>query len=360
MSDVSPSKLFTVGPVEMFPETLAVSGRQVPYFRNDFFSDVMRNCDRMFRRTLGCEIDGYRSIVLTASGTGAMEAVVINCLDADDRAIVIDGGSFGHRFAQICELHHIPHDVVSVPFEEALTPAMLAPFADDAHTALLVNLDETSIGKLYDLPMLSEFCKAHGMLLIVDAISSYLADPIDMADSGIDALIVSSQKALSLSPGISLVALSPRMVEERIGRIACPSLYFDFTSALENAERGQTPFTPAVGIVMELEEMLERICDVGVDEWISNTALLAADFREKLVEVPVELPCYPLSNAVTPIIFPAGGAQECNRRLVEEFALTVNPCGGTRADTMSRVAHIGNHTREDNTELVDALKTILG
>jgi len=292
MSDVREQKLFTVGPVEMFPETLTVGGRQVPYFRNDFFSEVICNCDRLFKRTLRCEgIDGdYRSIVLTASGTGAMEAVVINCLTPADRVIVIDGGSFGHRFVELCALHGIPHDIVDVPFGTTLTAEMLAPFADDAHAALLVNLDETSNGQLYDIRMLSAFCEEHDLLFIVDAISAYLSDPIDMVADGIDALIVSSQKALSLAPGISLVMLSPRMLAERVRKIDCPSLYFDFKSALRNGERGQTPFTPAVGTIMELEEMLERVNDIGVDEWIANTRTIALDFREKVVRLPLELP----------------------------------------------------------------------
>ena len=329
----------------------------------------MKRCDSLFKRTLGCA-DGraaegcaadtsarkdspdagdiYRTIVLTSSGTGAMEAVVMNCLSSTDRVIVIDGGSFGHRFVQLCELHHIPFDRVEVPFGQTLTADMLAPLADGGHTALIVNLDETSVGQLYDIHLLSSFCRENGLHFIVDAISAYLVDPIDMVEDGIDALIVSSQKALALAPGISLVMLSPRMVERVVGN-TCVSMYFDFPSYLRNGERGQTPFTPAVGTIYELEEMLTRIMDSGgAEAWISHTHEVAVDFRARLTALPLEIPAYPLSNGLTPIVFPEGGALECNRRLVSEYGFVLNPCGGERADTMSRVAHMGNHSIEDN------------
>ncbi len=352
-------KLFTVGPVEMYPETLEVAGRQVPYFRNEFFSDVMKRCDSLLRRQLGNLSDDYRSIVLTASGTGAMEATVINCLTTKDRVICIDGGSFGHRFVQLCERHGIPHDVVTIASGQALTADMLAPFAGKGHTALLVNLDETSTGQLYSLEMLAAFCRENDLFFIVDAISAFLADPIDMQTAGVDALIISSQKALSLEPGISVVMLAPRMITERVEHITSPSMYFDFQDYLKNGERGQTPFTPAVGIVLQLENILQRIDEVGIDVWIEHTRQLAYDFREKLAELPLELPKYPLSNALTPIIFPQGGASSCNERLIKDYGLVLNPCGGSDAERMSRVAHIGNHTIADNDELIAALREIL-
>jgi aspartate aminotransferase-like enzyme len=352
-------KLFTVGPVEMYPETRAVAGQQVPYFRNDFFSDVMTHCDSLLRQQLGHLDTSYRSIVLTASGTGAMEATVINCLTPNDRVIVIDGGSFGHRFVQLCERHNIPCDALTLSSGQALTAEMLAPFAAQSHTALLVNLDETSTGQLYDIDMLSTFCHENDLLFIVDAISAFLADPIDMKTAGVDALIISSQKALSLEPGLSIVMLAPRMISERVENITSSSMYFDFKDCLKNGERGQTPFTPAVGIVLQLENMLQRIDTIGVEVWIEHTRELALDFRTKLAQLPLEIPHYPLSNALTPIIFPKNNASVCNERLINEYGLVLNPCGGADASRMSRVAHIGNHTISDNDELIAALAEIL-
>lgn len=106
------SHLFTIGPVEMFPETLEIGGKQVPYFRNDEFSQVVFSASAGLKRLLFNE--NGEIILLTSSGTGAMEATVMNCFTKEDNLIVIEGGSFGHRFAQICEVHDIPHKSVKV------------------------------------------------------------------------------------------------------------------------------------------------------------------------------------------------------------------------------------------------------
>ena len=352
--------LFTAGPVQMYPETLEVAGRPVPYFRNASFSQVMLRCEELFCKALGCD-DAYRLITLTASGTGAMEASVMNCLDAHDRAIVVDGGTFGHRFAAILEWHGIPHDVVDVPFESDLTRDMLDAALKPNTTAFLVNLDETSIGKLYDLDLIAAFCRENGLFLIVDAVSAFLSDEIDMPAAGIDVLLTGSQKGLSLSPGLSFVVLGPA-AQERLEGIKCPSMYFDFKDYLLNGVRGQTPFTPAIGIIYELLDMLERIdAKGGAAAMIGQTREVALDFRARLADskLPVELPPFTLSNALTPIVLPQGGAVECNRRLVEEHGLVVNPCGGANADRMLRIAHIGCHTKEGSARLIKALEEVL-
>ncbi len=106
------SKLFAIGPVEMFEETLEIGGKQVPYFRNDEFSQVVFSASAGLKRLLFNEKGEI--ILLTCSGTGAMEATVMNCFTKEDNLIVINGGSFGNRFVQICEVHEIPHKVVEV------------------------------------------------------------------------------------------------------------------------------------------------------------------------------------------------------------------------------------------------------
>ena len=172
------SKLFAIGPVEMFEETLEIGGKQVPYFRNDEFSQVVFSASAGLKRLLFNEKGEI--ILLTCSGTGAMEATVMNCFTKEDNLIVINGGSFGNRFVQICEVHEIPHKVVEVEQGETLTREMIDEvIGDDEFTGLLVNLDETSIGQLYDIEMLSELCKEKDLVFVVDAISAFLADEVN-------------------------------------------------------------------------------------------------------------------------------------------------------------------------------------
>ncbi|MDO5831266.1 MAG: aminotransferase class V-fold PLP-dependent enzyme [Methanobrevibacter sp.] len=351
------SHLFTIGPVEMFPETLEIGGKQVPYFRNDEFSQVVFSACAGLKRLLFNEKGEI--ILLTSSGTGAMEATIMNCFTKDDNLIVIDGGSFGHRFTQICDVHEVPYKAVKLEENEALTREKIDEvMGDEKFTGLLVNLDETSNGQLYDINMLSELCREHDLIFVIDAISSFLADELNMDKYGVDVVILSSQKALSLAPGLSIVALSERMVE-RIDGIDSKSIYFDFKDYLNNGERGQTPFTPAVRVVIELEDMVKRLEEKGIENIIKQTNELAVYFRKRIREIGLNYPDYPLSNAVTPVIFPDGNAGEIYRKLIDRYDLTVNPSGGDSADIMFRVSHVGNHTKEDVENLICAIEEII-
>lgn len=351
------SKLFTIGPVEMFPETLEIGAKQVPYFRNDEFSQVVNNACASLNRLLFNK--NGETILLTCSGTGAMEATTMNCFTKDDNLIVINGGSFGNRFVDICEVHKIPHKVVKVDQDEILTIEMIEEvMGDDKFTGLLVNLDETSIGKLYDIKMLSELCQKHDLIFVIDGISAFLADELNMDKYGVDAVILSSQKALSLSPGLSIVSLSDKMLK-RVERIDSGSIYFDFKDHLKNGERGQTPFTPAVRVIIELEEITKRFEEKGVENIINETHEIAEFFRKGLKEIGLDYPDYPLSNAVTPVIFPDNNAEIVYRRLIDEYGFTVNPSGGAYAKSMFRVAHVGNITLKDTEELLEAIKNII-
>ncbi len=350
------SHLFTIGPVEMFPETLEIGGKQVPYFRNDEFSQVVFSASEGLNRLLFNEKGEI--ILLTCSGTGAMEATIMNCFTKEDNLIVIDGGSFGHRFTQMCEVHEIPYKAVQLDNEELTREKIDEVMGDEKFTGLLVNLDETSNGQLYDIDMLSEVCKENDLVLVVDAISAFLADEVNMDKHGIDAVILSSQKALSLAPGLSIVALSDKMLK-RVETIDSKSVYFDFKDYLKNGERGQTPFTPAVRLIIELEDMVKHLEEKGIDNIINDTHEMAVYFRKRIREIGLDYPNYPLSNAVTPVIFPDENAPEVYRKLIDQYGLTVNPSGGDFADKMFRVSHVGNHSIEDFENLICAIEEII-
>ena len=351
------SNLFTIGPVEMFEETLKIGGKKVPYFRNDEFSQVVFSASAGLKRLLYNE--NGEIILLTCSGTGAMEATIMNCFTKEDKLIVINGGSFGNRFAEICKVHEIPYEEVKVEQGETLTKEMIDEvIATDKFTGLLVNLDETSIGQLYDIEMISEVCRENDLVLVVDAISAFLADEVNMDKYGIDAVILSSQKALSLAPGLSIVALSEKMLK-RVECIDSKSIYFDFKDYLKNGERGQTPFTPCVRVIIELDEIVKRFEEKGIENIIKETNELALYFRKRIKEIGLDYPSYPLSNAVTPVIFKDNNADKVYRELIDKYGFTVNPSGGDNATKMFRVAHVGKHSIEDTEELVCAIEDII-
>lgn len=330
---------FTMGPVEMYPETLQIEGSQPLYFRTEEFGAKMKECERMFLQSVNAPEDACY-FPLCCSGTGAMDAVISNLFTEKNRVLVIDGGSFGHRFFEICEHYGVPTDRYVIAFREAFSPKHLERYADGGYTALLVNACDTSTGQKYDLDYLGNFCRQNHMLLVVDAVSAYLADEIDMTRQGIDVLFTASQKALALSPGAALVALSAG-ARERVNRNRAP-YYFDFNAAIDNQRRGQTPFTCPAGTMLALHQRLSYILETGIKETVALHARRAAYFREKVARLPVEIPEIPLSNCCTPLLFPKENARSVFENLKNRYGLVLTPSGGEWKNKQLRVGHLGN------------------
>jgi len=357
MKNLKDYKLFTVGPAQMYKNTLNVRGQNVPYFRTSEFSEMMLDSCRLLKKFENTE-DEAEVIVLTASGSGAMEATVINCFDNNDKLLVICGGTFGERFVKICEIHNIPHEIIRLKDDETLTLKHFELFSGKNFTGVLVNIDETSTGQLYDIEIIHKFCKENNLYLVVDAISSFLCDPYDMKKYSIDATIISSQKGLCLAPGLSLITLSRRMIE-KIKNVQSSTLYFDFKDYIANIKRGQTPFTPAVGICFELNDMLNMIDKQGVENRIAEVKGRCDYFRKLIKNMPVNLLPFPLSNAVTPLRFEKDIAKELFEYLKNDKSIVVNPSGGELGKRSIRVAHMGNLSFTDYDMLVQEIKNFL-
>lgn len=333
----------------------AIGEEQVPYFRTAEFSETMKENEKLVKKFAKAP-EGARVVFITGSGTASMEATVMNVFTPKDRVLVVNGGSFGHRFVQLCEIHDIPHTEIKLDMGYALTAEHLAPYEDKGYTGFLVNLDETSTGVLYDIQLISDFCHRNGIFLVVDSISSFLADPFDMAKLGVDVMITGSQKALACPPGISLIVLAPNAVERVCSR-EVKSMYFNLKDALKNGERGQTPFTPAVGILRQINARLREIEQAGgVESENKRMAELAADFRSKIADMPFTIVSQSLSNAVTPLHPHNVSAYDIFLRLKDEYGIWICPNGGDMADKVFRVGHLGAITTDDNTTLVEALK----
>lgn len=346
---------FTVGPVQSSEEVRKIGAEQVPYFRTNEFSELMFENEKYMKKFTNAAEDS-RVVFITGSGTASMEATVMNVFTEKDKVLVVNGGSFGHRFCEICEIHELDFTEISLEFGQALTEDILKQYDNKGYTGFLVNIHETSTGVHYDLNMISEFCKRNNIFLVVDAISSFLADEIDVQKSGIDVMITGSQKALACPPGISVIVLSARAVNN-INNNKTKCMYLDLKSALKNAERGQTPFTPAVGILIQINQRLKEIeKNGGVEAERRRISKLAEDFRNRIKEFPFEITSTSLSNAVTPIHPINVSAYEIFRILKDEYNIWVCPNGGELADKIFRVGHIGALTIDDNTTLINALK----
>ena len=348
---------FTVGPVLSSEAVRAIGAQQVPYFRTSEFSEVMFENERLVKKFAKASEDS-KVVFITGSGSASMETAIMNTLSPSDKALVVNGGSFGHRFVELLELHHVPYAEIKLEHGKALKPEHLAPYEGKGYTAFLVNKHETSTGVHYNMNLISDFCRRNGLFLIADCISSFLADSFDMKELGVDIMLTGSQKALACPPGISIMVLSPNAIA-RINKTHCICQYLDLQIALKNMERGQTPWTPAVGILLQINARLKEIeAQGGVDSEIARIGSLAEYFRRGIKDLPFEIVSESLSNAVTPLHPTTASAYDIFLKMKDEHGIWICPNGGDMKDTIFRVGHIGALTTTDYDKLIAAFKDL--
>jgi len=347
--------IFTPGPVKISDPILAIGGKQTPYFRNNEFSEILLDCEK-FLLTIAKAPPGSRVVFLTGSGTAAMEATVVNLLDSRDSPIVINGGGFGQRFVDICSFHclkNINHHIKGTNLSDTNE---LEHYSQSR--ALLVNGHETSVGIMYDLDAIGNFCQKHSLLHIVDAISMFITDEVDMVRQNIDALIISSQKGLALPPGLSMVIMAPTALQKiKQGK----SYYFNFLPYLADGRRGQTPFTPAVTIILQLHARLAQIVADSVEAEIRKAKEIAEYFRSSIAGLPLRLFSRFMPNAMT-ALSPTDGrkAYAIVQDLASGYNIFVAPNSGELRDQVFRVSHMGDMTIPYVDVLIHALKQYYG
>lgn len=328
---------------------LQIGGKPFPYMRTEQFSELVKDSERMLLSLINCP-DG-RVIFYTASGTGAMDAVVTNYVSQFKKAFIIAGGSFGYRWKSLCEYYQCPNEVFEVPFARDIDYVKLEEaVASSRPDVFLCQHHETSTGQLYDMKQISAICKKYNVSLVVDAISSFLSDELDMSALDIDICITSSQKGLNIAPGLSFLFLSPRILQTDF---AHKSYYFDFAENLKNLERGQTPFSPATTLFMQLHARLQSDMILGVDKVIASVQARALYFRKLCKqngwEVPAEVP----SNCITGFFVRRNGDILFKELLKQDIYIMP---GGT--PDYFRVSHLGVQTEKDLDDLARSIKEI--
>ena len=348
-------KVFVPGPVPIEDHLLALGNKQLPYNRTEAFSEITHEVHSGLLRLF--QTDGAVAL-LTASGTGAMEAAVINFLDLSTRALVVNGGTFGQRWGELCAAHSIPLEELSVPPGTDIDLGQLGrALSRGGFSALLINAHETSTGHLYDIEAIGKIARQHGVLFLVDAISSICADPFAMDAWGVDVCILSSQKALALPPGLSFVAMSRRalaILEKR----APKGLYFNLKDYLANQLRGQSPYTPAIGLMLQLHRRLADIQRQTLPALIEQHRQRAGHFRDAILGLDFTVLPSRCSNAMTALLCEGMDACEVVERLRDHFGIIVAPGAGALKSRAIRIAHMGAQRPADVAVLVEALADI--
>jgi len=350
-------RLFTPGPVTMSTRTLAIGASQLPYNRTEQFSQITFDIIKDLKYIFGTQGE---VVIFAASGTGAMEAVFFNFLDQSDKVLIVNGGTFGQRWVDLCIQHEIPFEQINLgPGQPISLEDLKSTLSTQEYSTLLINAHETSTGMIYDIKAIGELTQKYGVFFVVDAISTICADIFMMDKWHVDVSLLSSQKALALPPGLSFLALNKK-AKLRLENKICQSYYFDIKEFLTNQKRGQMPFTPVIGHFMMLHERLGEIRLQGIDYFVSQHFKLAEYFRKGLKNLPFSfIPTTP-SNALTAISCPkAIDAFNLVTTLANDFNCFVAPNGGNLKYRVFRVSHCGEQNETDIDFLISALETIL-
>jgi len=217
-------------------EAIAKIGSQpFMYMRTKEFSDINFESEKILLDLIHCT--NGRTIIYTGSGTGSMSAIVENYVSTFKKAFVIDGGSFGHRWVSLCQYYGVPVVRYEVPFSKDLDYSDLKEKIEESKPdVLLCQHDETSSGVLFDVEKIGNICADNNVSFVLDVISSFLAEPLNMDKIKADICVTSTQKGLNVPPGLSVLFLSQRLEGYQFNH---RGYYWDFEDNLKNLKRGK-------------------------------------------------------------------------------------------------------------------------
>lgn len=354
-------RLFTPGPTPLHPRVQEALGRPIPHHRSEEFRRVFRECRAGLQRFLKTSHD---ALILSCSGSGAMEAAVVNTVAPGEPMLALVAGYFGQRWADIGEGHGRAVRVLEAAWGEAVEPDEVtrALDRDPAVRAVFVQLSESSTGVRHDVEALARITRERpGTLLVVDAISGAGAMPLETEAWGVDVVVVGSQKALSLPPGLAFVGVSPKAWAQ-VERCPSPRFYFDLLRERKGQGEGNSAFTPGIAHVVALRAALEVVDALGgVDGLVANAGTLAAMTRAAApaLGLPLLSPRH-AGDALTALRPPEGiEAGAIVKALKADFAATVAGGQGRLSGKILRIAHLGYYDAIDVLGLLGALEIVL-
>ena len=352
--------LMTPGPTPVPPQVLAALAEPVVHHRGRDFKVTYERCLARLREVYRTEHD---VLLFTSSGTGAFESAVANVVSPGDRVVVLSSGNFGERWAAMTNAYAA--DVVHVRLEWGETPdaddlrAALAD-AEDVRAVYLVH-SETSTGVVSDVQSLAATAKEAGAIVVVDAVSSLGAVPLETDAWGIDVVVSGSQKALMCPPGLAFVSVSPAALAAA-DRASSPRFVFDWNRTRAAQAKLDAPFTPAVSLVNALGVALRLLLEEGLEAAFARHAALGRACREGAKAMGLELfsPDEDRSAVVTAIRAPDGiDAGEIVATMRDRFGITIAGGQGELKGKIFRIGHIGWFDVFDITTALAALELTL-
>ena len=331
---------------------MQIGAQPFMYMRTDAFSEIVKESEQILLDLIHCT-DG-RTIIYTGSGTGAMSAIVENYVTTKKKALVIDGGSFGHRWFQLCEYYSVPTIDYVVPFAKDIEYKNLEEtIATEKPDILLCQHHETSTGQLFNLKEISRICHKYNVSLVVDVISSFLAEELNMDELDIDICVTSTQKGLNIPPGLSVLFFNKKLDGYKFNHCG---YYWDFDDNFSNLKRGQTPYSPATILYLQLHARLKQLQSEGGEyKSIEDVRHRAKHFRALCKKYGWDVPAENPSVAVTGFQTKDTVERKVFKGLIEKYDTYIMPGS---VPGFYRVSHMGLQSDEDLSLLAERINEL--
>lgn len=334
--------LLTPGPTQIPPEICAALGRPIIHHRTPQFQENLKEAVEGLKQVFQTKNDVY---LLTCSGTGAMEAAVCNLLSPGDKVITVEGGKFGERWSELCRSYGVEPQVIKVTWGKAVDPAQIKKILDTHKDikAVFITQSETSTGVTTDVKAIARVVRDTSAVLVVDAISGLGIIDLQMDNWGVDVVVSAVHKGFMLPPGLAFISVSAKAFK-LVETSKSPRYYFDLRKSKEAMADVDTPFTPAIGIVIALNESLRRIKQEGLQNLFASYARLAKGTREAAKALGLSIftdeSCQ--SNVLTTIKLPPEvDGNKVVKIMRDTYGISVAGGQGSLKGKIIRIAHMG-------------------
>jgi serine---pyruvate transaminase len=352
-------RLFTPGPTPVPEQVMLRMAEPIIHHRNPEFGEILtrvhENLRYLFQTT-------QPVVVLTCSGTGGVEASFCSLFSPGDTVIAVNGGKFGERWVKMPRAFGLNAVEIRVPWGTAVTEEQLVPVLKQHPEAKAVYLthSETSTGTATDVRRLAEVIRANSTALVcVDGITAVGAHEFRFDDWGIDICVTGSQKGLMIPPGLAFVAVSER-ARQAMASAKLPSFYFDLRRALKSYEKNDTPWTPAVSLIIGVDAALQMIRGEGIEAIWKRHERLAVALRSGMTALGLKLFSSSPSFAVTPVWLPEGVEWKTfNKALKTDNGITIAGGQDDYAGKIFRVSHLGYYDELDMVTVAAAIERAL-
>lgn len=350
--------LMAPGPTAVPEEVLRAESQSLIHHRTPEFKGVLKEVGEGLRYIFQTERDVY---MFASSGTGAMEAAVSNLLSSNDKVIVVKGGKFGERWGEICEAFGIEVIPIDIPYGDVVSPEMIEERLESnpGVKAVYTTHCETSTGVVVDMERIGEVVARYPAVLVVDAISGLGAEELRPDEWGLDVVVAGSQKGLMIPPGLGFISLSEK-AWDLVKRSNLPKYYFSLEAAKRSWQKCDTPYTPAVSLVMALRKSLDMIRREGLPNILTRHRLLADATRKAILALGLELFAKRPANNCTAVKVPDGvDGEAIPKKFRDEYGITIAGGQAAMKGKIFRIAHLGYADRFDVVMVISALEMIL-